>query len=185
MRRAHTSAVVALALLLAVGQPARAHKMIAASRVYDDGMVLVQAFFPDGKPARGVEVKVSRPDGSVFLSSQTDDQGKLTVSPDGAAGEWTATFTGSMGHKTTCTFLVRQHEASSRAGSLPDPPAQGASPGDAAPPPVARVTETAKQHGDSLAQAEPFPWANVLAGLGFIFGLSAFILCLKLRAQLR
>ena len=32
---------------------------------------------------------------------------------------------------------------------------------------------------------EPIPWTSVLAGLGFIFGISAFITVLKLRAEVR
>jgi hypothetical protein len=32
---------------------------------------------------------------------------------------------------------------------------------------------------------EPLPWGNLLGGLGFIFGVSAFILVLKLRAEFK
>ena len=35
------------------------------------------------------------------------------------------------------------------------------------------------------ATGEPLPWNSILAGLGFIFGLSAFVMVLKLKADLR
>ena len=167
MAKKRSAVALACLLLLTATHEAWAHKMMAAALPRDDGTVLLQAFFPDGKPARGVKVEVFRPDGSVLLTAQTDDAGKLTVTPD-AAGQWKATFTGSMGHKTRAEFCVgAAQEPASPA--IPRPDATAAGPG----------------HQESLIQKEPFPWVKVAAGLGFIFGLSALLMCLKLRASLK
>jgi hypothetical protein len=135
--------------------------MMALARPAGDGVVLLQAFFPDGGPARGVRVEIRRPDGSLFTSEQTDEEGRLTVRPDGAAGTWTARFIGSTGHAAEASFEV---------GEVP-----AAAIGPAAPPPIEGTTPA----------AESFPWTECLAGLGFIFGLGALLMCLKLRAEVR
>jgi len=170
-RSSRLSVLAALALWLAASPQAFGHKMIAASRVHEDGTVLVQAFFPDGKPAQNVKADVLRPDGSTFLTGETDQEGKLRVEPD-TQGQWTVVFTGSMGHQTKCTFTMAP-------SGEPAPVSQEPAVSDAQgkPEPV--------HHEESLAAPEPFPWSNVLSGLGFVFGLSAFIMCLRLRADLR
>lgn len=176
MRKSWSVGLAAVLFLLAAGSEARAHKMIAASRVHDDGTVLLQAFFPDGKPARGVTVEVHRPDGSLLAAARTDEEGKLTVTPDGQPGQWTATFTGSMGHKTETRFRVdaarQPTEAPGAVRAVAAPVARNGGP-------------TAEARDESLIEKAPFPVANVLAGLGFVFGLSALLMCIKLRAQLR
>jgi len=165
MRRTPIPAALVAALLFVwTAGEAHAHKMIAARRVHEDGTVLLQAFFPDGKPARGVQVEVRRPDGSLFAAERTDGQGKLVIRPDDMPGQWTATFLGSMGHRTETQFTM------GRAAS-----AQGA--------PAAAPNATAAPGDESLIVKEPVPWWNVLAGLGFILGLSAFLMCLNLRRE--
>ncbi len=156
MRR--TLPVVCAFLLLASGPAAFAHRMIAAARVREDGSVLLQAFFPDGTPARRVKVEVRRPDGSLFAELETDAEGKAVVKAEGAPGRWTARFVGSMGHATEAEFQV----AGAKPGAPPAPAAQ-----------------------EDLVRREPVPWRDILAGLGFIFGLSALLMCLKLRRELR
>lgn len=179
-------------LLLTASRPASAHKMMAASRVHDDGTVLLQAFFPDGKPARGVRVEVHRPDGSLLLDGKTDDEGKLTMTPDGLEGQWTATFTGSTGHRTQTRFAIQGQEgtdASAAPGRIEAPPPEGAEPRPLVASPSHSVQQQpaagAMAATESLIEKEPFPWVAVVAGLGFIFGLSALLLSLKLRAELR
>jgi hypothetical protein len=172
-------------MLLAAGPDAWAHKMIAAARVRDDGTVLVQAFFPDGRPARGVATEVTRPDGSAFLSSKTDDAGKLVVTPHGAAGQWTATFTGSMGHKTSVSFEI---EAPAPPKPVQAPPVTAPEPvvlPEAPPEPEPAAPRPAPLADDDLIAPEPTPWDSILAGLGFISGLSALLLYLKLREEVR
>ena len=62
----------------------------------------------------------------------------------------------------------------------------------AAPTAPPRTSETAvpapgsdRPAPTTPAPGEPLPWNSILAGLGFIFGLSAFVMVLKLKADLR
>lgn len=170
LRKTCVAMAAALALTGAGGE-AWAHRMMAVSRVRDDGTVLLQAFFPDGKPARQVRAEVRRPDGSLFMEARTDEGGKLTVTPDGAAGLWTATFVGSMGHQIETSFDIE--------GVVAEKPR-------AAPPEASQSpTPAVSTEQETLIRREPFPWTNCLAGLGFILGLAAFLMCLKLRSELR
>ena len=170
MRRRILLTALLLASVLAGPPPACAHRMMAASLARGDGTVLLQAFFPDGRPAQSVKVEVRRPDGSLFLTGQTGEDGKLTIRPDARPGEWTAAFIGSMGHRAETTFVVSAVET---AG--PEAPVSAHAP----------VTQQARPVEENLARAEPFPWCDVLAGLGFIFGFSALLMCLKLRRDLQ
>jgi hypothetical protein len=171
----HRVTPIGLAVLavLVLVPDALAHKMLAVARVREDGTVRLQAVFPDGKPARGVKVEVRRPDGGLFTEGETDERGELIVEPEGVAGRWSAAFTGSMGHRVETAFNV-----------------EGAGPERDAP--VARGAENREDEGEAPPQpdpgpsdGEPVPWTRILAGLGFIFGLAAFLMCLKLRADLR
>jgi hypothetical protein len=113
---------------------------------------------------------VRRPDGSLFLRGETGADGTLTIEPDGHAGPWSAVFLGSMGHRAETQFELK-------AGA-PGRKEEGSS----TPQPVAVApSEPARP----LAERGPVPWTEVLAGLAFIFGLSALLMCLKLRAQVR
>ncbi len=170
MRR--TAWLLALMSLALAAPPALAHKMLAVAREHEDGTVTLQAVFPDGRPARGVQVEVRRPDGSLFASGKTDEQGRLTVEPEGAAGRWRAVFTGSMGHATEATFQVGPEGAATRPAQGPQEPG--------APPAAAPAGERAAPH----LEPEPVPYGEVLAGLGFVFGLAAFLMCLKMRGEL-
>ena len=174
--------IVSVALMLALGAAsgrAFAHKMLAASRVHEDGSVLLQAFFPDGTPARGVRVEVRRPDGTLFVEGKSDREGKFVLKPPGPAGRWTACFVGSMGHRADVTFTL-----AGPAGQAPAAgPAAGAAAGTLPPPPAARPATPSGS--ENLIYKEPIPWFRVFAGLGFICGVSALLMCMRLRAELR
>jgi len=166
---------IALALLvpLVLAPDALAHRMLAVARVRDDGTVQLQALFPDGKPARGVKVELRRPDGSLFRETVTSDHGELTIEPDGPPGRWSAVFTGSMGHRVETPFTLEGTRPEADPGVAEE--AASGEDGEEIPP----------QAGPEPAGAEPVPWTRILAGLGFTFGLAAFLMCLKLRADLR
>ncbi len=184
MRRSLLLAGCAVLLAVFPARAVHAHKMLAASRVMDDGEVLLQCFFPDGAPARGVHVEVRRPDGSLFLEGETNREGELTFQPDDAHGQWSAVFTASAGHRTVADF------------TLTAPPAQvGAEePTGANSPTTASSNRLRPRDGQAaagtaetveLARRQPVPWTEVLAGLGFIFGTGALLMCLKLRAEMQ
>ncbi len=177
MRNRLTVALLAVALLTAATAPALAHRMLAVARPREDGTVLLRAFFADGKPARGVSVEVRRPDGSVFRDGRTDSDGRLVVHPEGAAGEWTAVFKGSMGHTTETTFRVAS------VGGEAETAGPTSARGTAGEQLQAR--EQAKERASAPAPGVAFPWTECLAGLGFIFGAAALAVALKARAEVR
>lgn len=149
-----------------------AHKMMAAATVRENGSVLLQAFFPDGSPARGVRVEVRRPDGSLFRAGETNEEGKMVARAQGPAGRWTAALIASAGHRTETEFTLRE------TGAEPKEPAASTVPKPAEAP-------AERPEEPDLARRQPVPWFRLLAGLGFVLGLSAFIMCLKLRAEVR
>ncbi|MFQ6040298.1 MAG: hypothetical protein ACE5PV_05530 [Candidatus Poribacteria bacterium] len=143
--------------VLFMPKSALAHKMMMDSMVNDDGTVLLEAFFPDGSPARNTKVEVFSPDGSLFAEGTTNVDGQFTFTPAKKEGAWKAVATGKMGHKTSTEFEI---VAGARNSEL-------------------------KQESKRIAHKEPIPWNQIISGFGFIFGMSAFIISLKLRADLK
>jgi hypothetical protein len=133
-----------------------------------EGTLMVQVFFPDGTPAQAVPVAVISADGRPVLSSKTNAQGLVKIAPL-APGAYRVEVGDPLGHRAETRVVL--------PGATP--PQAAPSPREttpaAVPPPV----------GATAPLGEAFPWGNLLAGLGFIFGVAAFILVLKLRAEVR
>lgn len=171
--------LAALLFCLAIPLPAQAHKLLVSATPQADGTLTVQAFFPDGAPAQDVPVSLTPPDGSPPLVGKTDAQGNARFAhlKPGAhrleAGD-------PLGHRAEKRVVVP-----GKAG----PPAPRAAPQQApAPSGAAAAASPATSAPPSTPPSppgEPIPWTSVLAGLGFIFGISAFITVLKLRAEVR
>jgi len=143
---------------------ALAHKMMMDAMVNDDGTVLLEAFFPDGSPAKNTKVEVFLPDGSQFVEGTTNADGQFIFTPEKEAGVWKAVATGKMGHKTSAEFeIVAGVSAEEQTESIKE----------------------AKPARKRIAHKEPIPWNQIISGFGFIFGISAFIISLKLRADLK
>lgn len=151
-----------LVFCLAATAPVWAHKMLISAVVEETGMVKVQSFFPDGTPAQEVPVVIHPGDGAPDLTAMTDNLG-ICRFPPLKPGSYRVEAGDPLGHRAETRLVV--------AGATP-----GA--GSASP----SKTVAAK---DQAPPQEPLPWMAVLAGLGFIFGLSAFIMVLKLRAEVR
>lgn len=154
-------ALLCLGLLPAGG--AQAHKLLVAAVAEADGALKVQAFFPDGAPAREVPVTLSPGDGRAALAGRTDSQGvcRFASLP---AGQYRVEVGDPLGHRAETRVVVgggAPVQAAPTAKAAPAAPAAGAPPG------------------------EPFPWMNLLAGLGFIFGITAFLMALKLRGEVK
>jgi hypothetical protein len=164
-----TASLALLCFCLAAAGETQAHKLMVSAVPEAEGTLTVQAFFPDGTPAQEVPVAVSSTDGHPILSGKTNAQGLVKIAPL-APGAYRVEVGDPLGHR-----------AETR-GVLPGatPPQAAPSPREttpaAAPPPLA---------GAPAPPGEAFPWGNLLAGLGFIFGVAAFILVLKLRAEVR
>ena len=147
-----------------------AHKMMMDSMVNDDGTVLLEAFFPDGSPARNTKVEVFSPDGSLFTEGTTSEEGQFIFTPEKKAGIWKAVATGQMGHKTSAEFeIVAGASAEEQTESVKEEP----------------IEKESKPVEKRIAHKEPIPWNQIISGFGFIFGISAFVISLKLKADLK
>jgi len=150
--------------LLLTADSALAHKMMMDSMVNDNGTVLLETFFPDGTPARSTKVEVFSPDGSQFVTGTTNADGQFIFTPGREAGVWKAVATGKMGHKTSTEFEIG-------AGISAEEQTE--------------ALKESKPARKRIAHKEPIPWNQILSGFGFIFGISAFIISLKLKADLK
>lgn len=159
--------VAVLLAVITLPRIALAHRILADSQVGGDGKVRIEAFFPDGTPARGGRVEIFLPGGEVFIDGTTGKDGFFFFNPKRQQGVWRAVVTGMMGHRAETEFEI------------------------------ATVSEdTARQEGKrgstgdglkkiSVAHVEEIPWLKIISGLGFIFALASFIMVMKLRAELK
>jgi cobalt/nickel transport system permease protein len=92
--------VLAAALLLPTS--AHAHKLLLDYTPLDDG-VLVEAFFPDGKPALNTTMRLKDPDGNVLAQAQTDAEGGHVFAIP-ARVDYVADADAGMGHYTEVTI---------------------------------------------------------------------------------
>lgn len=152
----------ALLVFCLAAAPVWAHKLLISAVVEEKGTVKVQAFFPDGTPAQEVPVVVHPGDGAPDLTAMTDNQG-ICRFPSLKPGTYRVEAGDPLGHQAETRLVV-----------------PGAAPGGGAAAPA----KTAAAQ-DQPPPKEPIPWMAILAGLGFIFGLSAFIMVLRLRAEIR
>lgn len=166
----HVSKMLGLALVVVTvllsANGGLAHKILVDALVREDGKVQVEAFFPDGSPAKNMKVEIFSPDGSLFKEGKTDMEGRFLVTPIGPAGTWGAVVTGMMGHRAETKFEVGTLAVSKEAIHM-KPPME-----------VSRETK-------GLAHKKGIPWFRIIAGLGFIFSLAALIMQLKLQSEWR
>jgi hypothetical protein len=164
--------ILSLALSPMSAGPALAHKLLISATPQGEGVLLIEAFFPDGAPAQQAPVTVT-PQGGEAIIGKTDAKGawRLTgLKP----GPHLVVVGDEMGHRAEKKVVMPgAAEAQPQTSTPAQPP-----PASAAKPPVAAPAETG-------SRAEPIPWTNILAGLGFVFGLTAFLMVLKLKAELK
>ena len=149
---------------------ALAHKMMMDAMVNDDGTVLLEAFFPDGSPAKNTKVEVFSPDGSQVMEGTTNADGQFIFTPEKKMGVWKAVATGKTGHKTSAEFeMVAVVGSEEQTESIEEELVKG----------------EPKSERKRIAHKEAIPWNQIISGFGFIFGISAFIISLKLKADLK
>jgi hypothetical protein len=151
-----------LCLWMAATSPAQAHKLLVSATV-EGGGLKVQAFFHDGNPAREAPVTVAMipPAGHPPLSGKTDAHGVCRFAQL-APGAYVVGVGDPMGHRADARVTIPGAAAAPAAS----PPDKASAPSPAPP-------------------REPVPWNNILAGLGFIFGLSAFIMVMRLNREVK
>ena len=158
----------ALVILLIFTGPALAHKLLVSAMVEGKSDLKVMAFFPDGSPAREIPVTVAPADGPAPLNSKTDGQGVcrlISLKP----GTYQVAAGDPLGHRGETTIVI-PGAAPTAAPRAIDKPAAAVAGSPALP---------ANQSG------EPLPWGSILGGLGFIFGLTALVMVLKLKSDMR
>ena len=159
-----------LALLcgyLAAAPAVQAHKLLVATAPQADGGLKVQAFFPDGNPAQEVPITVIPGDGRPPLYGKADSQG-VAHFPPLTPGDYRVVVGDPLGHRAETRVVVPG--AGPEATPLPQ-----AAPREATPP----------GPGGSSLPGEPIPWVSILAGLGFVFGVTALLMVLQLRREVR
>jgi len=159
--RAKKIGVISLALAcfsLAAVSGAQGHKLLVTAVTEADGSLKVLAFFPDGSPAQEVPVAVVPEDGRPRLEAKTDIQGACKVARL-EPGNYRVEAGDPLGHRAETRVVVA-------GGPAAAAPAAGGS-------------------GTRARLREALPWGNILAGLGFIFGLTAFLMVLRLRREVR
>ena len=133
-----------------------AHRMLVDCMV-EDGTVLVDVFFPDGKPARNVKVEVYRSDESLYLSGETDAEGRFGFDP-GNETHFKVAAIGKLGHRAEQEVSLNE--------AMPGPSEKS-------------------EREDEVRQHEPIPLREIFAGLGYIFGVAGILMYLKARSDLK
>ncbi len=122
----------------------------------EENRIRVEAFFPDGTPARGDQVKMFY--GDKLIATCTTNQEGLCFLPRPDYPQVDIVIVGKLGHRVTRTLTISSA-----------PPAS---------PPSSPQTASSGSHKEKL------PMNAILSGLGFIFGLGGFILAWDTRRRL-
>ena len=135
-----------------------AHRMLIDCMV-EDGAVLVDVFFPNGRPAKNVKVEVFKPDETLYVSGETDEEGRFSFDARDEI-QLKVAATGELGHKV-------EQELSLKKEKLP---------GDS--------EEAATAQGE-VKRREAFPFREVFAGFGYILGAAGILMYIKARSDLK
>jgi len=168
MRHTFLFSIVFLSLSIT---PAQAHKLLVAAALEKEGVLKIEAFFPDGSPAQEIPVTIGPGDGRPPFSGRTDRQGTFrfySLSP----GPYRIIVGDLMGHRAETHVVIPGGPELVKTDPLP--PATVLTPPS---PPGAT--------GSAASPGEPTPWGAILAGLALIFGLTALIMVLNLRKEVK
>jgi hypothetical protein len=176
-------------MLMLMELPSLAHKMMVEVIVSREGRIEVRVFFPDGTPARKVKVEVFSPGGESCFCGATDDEGMYVCGPAREGGVWRVVAEGRTGHRVQRDFEVRLGKSSGdRSGQKEVKAAEAQAPSSPvwpSVPPERAGTNISSSRGHAAAPKEAFLWREVISGVGFIFGLFAFVLALQNHRRLR
>jgi cobalt/nickel transport system permease protein len=140
-----------VAVIIALGvlapHPALAHKLLIDYTAVKEG-VLVEAFFPDGTPARNTTMRLMTPDGKVLQTAMTNDHGGFLF-PVPERRDYVADADAQMGHYAKV--------------AIPAAALSGVSLGDTTAVDAAAIERTV-----SKVKAEAFPLRRVAIGFGVL-----------------
>jgi hypothetical protein len=162
-------ALLAAVLLLSV--PVWGNTLLLSAAIEGKRALRVQVLFPDGHPAQGLEVLAAPTAGGKTVTGRTDGEG-MCLLENLQAGPYRVEVVDSQGRRAETKVVMPGAAAATATTSLPKVAAPAAAPAE-------------EVKAATASQAEPFPWAIILASLGFVFGLGAFLMVLKLRADFK
>lgn len=191
---------ILLFFLLGLPQVTHAHKVNIFAYVEGD-IVQVEAYFPDGRPVVDGLVEVLDSSGQKLLEGKTDREGRFSFRAP-KVDDLKLVLTASMGHKNS--FILRREEFQSPS-SVPaaEPVKLSKQPEPAGPPSIAtldyaRLKEMMSSETERLLKeigrlnrelvllrqelAKP-GMREVLAGIGYIFGIVGIVLYLLVRKK--
>src|SRR5205807_8004813 len=128
----------------------------------DKRSVQVESWFSDGSKPKAAKVAVLRPDGSALAEGATNDQGVFVFRFD-AAEDLRVVVDAGAGHRKEVVLPKEK---------LGSPPPRERIPPEQAGAPPAPPTPL-------VDHAPELPITGVLAGVGFVFGLAAFVISLR------
>jgi hypothetical protein len=135
-----------------------AHRMLIDCMLEGE-TVIVDVFFPNGRPARNVKVEVYKPDETLYISGETDEEGRFSFDA-GDETQLKVAATGELGHKV-------EQELSLEKGKPPE------------------SSEAAAPARSEVKRRVAFPLREVFAGFGYIFGAAGILMYLKARSELK
>jgi hypothetical protein len=135
-----------------------AHRMLIDCMVEGE-TVLVDVFFPDGRPAKNVKVEVYKPDDTLYISGETDEEGRFSFDA-GDKTQLKVTATGELGHKAEQELSLKKEK------------------------PLEDSEEASPARGE-VKRRVAFPFREVFAGFGYILGVAGILMYLKGRSDLK
>lgn len=164
------------ALMLGVPSLLFAHRMLMDYTVEKDE-ILVEVFFPDGKPAVNVDVDIETSSGNVVLSGKTDAEGAYRFRPERYEA-LVIVAEGSLGHRSKTRIapaelvsLFPGKETRIEPGPAVDSPVETRT--------VRPVAERSKIH------TERPPIRDIFAGIGYIVGLFGIFFYIKAKREMK
>ena len=157
--------LLALAVLLLGAGPARAHRLVVDYEVLPGNQVQLSSRYkaiPRSFPAQGARVRVFRASGQTLIEGQTDENGQFVFSypkPEALTAE-----VYQEGHRAEVRIDAKELGASADTEVDRRPAREKAAPGE--------------DRGEEWVK-------EVLAGVGFVLALAAFVLSLRNARQLR
>lgn len=137
-----------------------AHRMLIDC-IVEDGTVLADIFFPNGRPAKDVKIEVYNSDEMLQTTGRTDAEGRFGFDAEDKT-YFRVVAIGELGHKTEQELSLE--ETPSR------PPEESAE--------DSHVTSKVRRR-------VPLPFREVFAGFGYIFGVAGVLMYFKARSDLK